>query len=45
MAVFVVGDDLVGGLGEIDGGEGGVLGKEGEEGGLVVFWWHGIIIW
>lgn len=36
MAVFVVGDDLVGGVAEIDGGDGGVLDKEGEDGGLVV---------
>lgn len=44
MAVFVVGDDLIGGVGEIDGGEGGVFGKEFEEGGLVVFL-YGNIIW
>ena len=43
MAVFVVSDDLVGGVAEIDWGVGCVFGKEGEEGGLVVFL-HGNII-
>ena len=35
MAIFVVGDDLTGGIGEIDWGDGGVFGKERVEGGLV----------
>lgn len=36
MAVFVVGNDLVGGIAEIDRGDGGVFGEKGAEGGLVV---------